>query len=105
MFDLLAEWCEQSERGIVLIIDEVDSATNNQVFLDFLAQLREGYIGWDTDGIPTFQSVILAGVTDVRHLRSKVRPEDQHKVVHPADADVRPHTQRPRRRRNLKQDL
>ena len=80
MFDLLAEWCEQSERGIVLIIDEVDSATNNQVFLDFLAQLREGYIGWDTDGIPTFQSVILAGVTDVRHLRSKVRPEDQHKV-------------------------
>ena len=83
MFDLLAEWCEQSERGIVLIIDEVDSATNNQVFLDFLAQLREGYIGRDTDGIPTFQSVILAGVTDVRHLRSKVRPEHQRKVNSP----------------------
>ena len=33
---------------IVLIIDEVDSATNNQVFLDFLAQLREGYIRRDS---------------------------------------------------------
>ena len=83
MFDLLGEWCEQSERDIVLIIDEVDSATNNQVFLDFLAQLREKYISRDRDGIKTFQSVILAGVTDVKHLRSKIRPEDQHKVNSP----------------------
>ena len=45
----------KADKGIVLIIDEVDSATNNQVFLDFLAQLRDGYIStryrWDP-GIP-----------------------------------------------------
>ncbi len=83
LFDTLNEWCGQSSRGVVLIIDEVDSATNNQVFLDFLSQLRDGYISRDTDGTPTFQSVILAGVTDVKHLRSKIRPEDVHKVNSP----------------------
>ena len=59
LFDELSEWCEHSEKGIVLLIDEVDSATNNQVFLDFLAQLREKYISRDKDGVPAFQSVIL----------------------------------------------
>ena len=85
-------WCSLSDKPVVLIIDEVDSATNNQVFLDFLAQLRDGYITRDTDDIATFQSVILAGVTDVKHLKSKIRPEDEHKVNSPwniaADFDI-----------------
>ncbi len=92
LFDTFTEWCAISEKEIVLIIDEVDSATNNQVFLDFLAQLREGYIRRDTEGVKTFKSVILAGVTDVKHLKSKLRNEDQHKVNSPwniaADFDV-----------------
>ena len=83
LFDLLADWCEQCETGIILIIDEVDSAANHQVFLDFLAQLREGYLSRERDGITTFQSVILAGVTDVRHLQGKIRPEDEHKINSP----------------------
>ena len=83
LFSTLYEWCGLSDQGIVLIIDEVDSAANNQVFLDFLAQLREGYISRETDHLPAFQSVILAGVTDVKHLRSKIREEDQHKVNSP----------------------
>ena len=83
LFDLLAAWCEQCESGIILIIDEVDSAANHQVFLDFLAQLREGYLSRERDGITTFQSVILAGVTDVRHLKGKLRPEDEHKINSP----------------------
>lgn len=83
LFDLLGEWCEQSEKEIVLIIDEVDSATNNQVFLDFLAQLREKYISRDRDGIRTFQSVILAGVTDVKHLKTKIRSDDECKENSP----------------------
>ena len=77
---------------MVLIIDEVDSTTNNQVFLDFLAQLRDGYIARDTKGVKTFQSVILAGVTDVKHLKSKIRDDSEHKVNSPwniaADFDV-----------------
>ena len=83
LFLTLGEWCEISEKPVVLIIDEVDSAANNQVFLDFLALLRDGYISRDTENIPTFQSVILAGVTDVKHLKSKIWDEDQHKVNSP----------------------
>ena len=30
--DALLEWCAASEKPIVMMIDEVDSATNNQVF-------------------------------------------------------------------------
>lgn len=47
--------------------------------MDFLTLLRDGYISRDTEGIPTFQSVILAGVTDVKYLRSRTRPDEQHK--------------------------
>ena len=92
LFDVFADWCSEVPKPLVMIIDEVDSATNNQVFLDFLARLREGYIARDTEGLSTFQSVILAGVTDVKHLRAKIRPEDQHKVNSPwniaADFDI-----------------
>ena len=83
LFDILTDWCEQSYRGIILMIDEVDSATNNQVFLDFLAQLRDKYIARDIDNIPTFQSVILAGVTDVKHLKRKLRPDEDSKENSP----------------------
>ena len=83
MFEVLSDWCADSEKGIVFIIDEVDSAANNQVFLDFLAQLREKYIARDKDGIPAFQSVILAGVTDVKHLKNKIRSEDTGKENSP----------------------
>jgi hypothetical protein len=64
----LLEWCDVSERKVVLIIDEVDTAANNQVFLDFLAGLRDSYIDRVTKGIETFKSVILSGVTDIKHL-------------------------------------
>lgn len=54
---------------MVLIIDEADTAANHQVFWDFLGKLRSGYIKRETNAnYRTFQSVILAGVTDVRHL-------------------------------------
>lgn len=81
MFDCFSEWCGQSEQPVVLIVDEVDTATNNQVFLDFLAQLRAGYL--DNDVTPTFQSVILAGVYDVRNIRRKLRPAEEHRLNSP----------------------
>ena len=59
LFDSLTEWCAESKRGIVLLIDEVDSATNNQVFLDFLAQLRDAYITRDAKGYPNGFHMIL----------------------------------------------
>ena len=93
LFDVFDEWCSNSDKPVVLIIDEVDTATNNQIFLDFLAQLRADYLEQKKDPEEkSFQSVILAGVTDVKHLKSKIRSEDQHKVNSPwniaADFDI-----------------
>ena len=64
-----------------MIIDEIDSAANNQVFLDFLAQLRSYYL--DRENSPTFQSVILAGVYDVKNIKRRFRPDETHKMNSP----------------------
>ena len=81
LFRCLSDLCATADKRIVLLIDEVDSATNNQVFLDFLAQLRGYYI--ERDDIPTFHSVILAGVYDVKNLKGKIRPDEEHKTNSP----------------------
>jgi hypothetical protein len=90
LFQLLSDICHASDKPIVLIVDEVDSASNNQVFLDFLAQLRGYYL--DRDVTATFQSVVLAGVYDIRNIKQKIRPEEDEKVNSPwniaADFDV-----------------
>ena len=78
LFDVIEDWCVITGKKLVLIIDEVDSATNNQVFLDFLARLRDAYLNRNLEGKPAFQSVILAGVTDVRRMKWKRRPDDDH---------------------------
>ena len=77
----LTDMCKHSPKPVVMMIDEVDSASNNQVFLDFLAILRSQYL--KRNRIVAFQSVILAGVYDVRNLKSKIRPEKEHKYNSP----------------------
>lgn len=90
LFDFFAYICENSLKPIVLIVDEVDSASNNQVFLDFLGQLRGAYLEREEQG--AFHSVILAGVYDIKNLKGKLRSEDEHKINSPwniaADFDV-----------------
>ena len=92
LFICLSEWCLDAKHPIVLIIDEVDNASNNQVFLDFLAQLRGYYL--NRTQRPTFQSVILAGVHDIRNLRQKIRSDTEHKhnspwnIASPFDIDM-----------------
>ena len=77
LFRKLSEICKKNSRKIVLIIDEVDQASNNQVFLDFLSQLRGYYL--KRNKRPAFHSVILAGVHDIRNIRQKIRPDAEHK--------------------------
>ena len=77
LFQALSVLCRQLPEDVVLMIDEVDSATNNQVFLDFLAQLRGYYI--NRSRFATFKSVILAGVCDIKNLKRKLRPDEEHK--------------------------
>ena len=90
LFQALSNLCAAVPKKSVLMIDEVDSATNNQVFLDFLAQLRGYYI--NRSRFATFQSVILAGVCDIRNLKRKMRPDEEHKDNSPwniaADFDI-----------------
>ena len=90
LFQEISTFCRILPRQVVLMIDEIDSATNNQVFLDFLAQLRGYYI--NRSKYATFQSVILAGVCDIKNLKRKLRPDEEHKDNSPwniaADFDV-----------------
>ena len=81
LFEGLSEVCGTAKKKVVLMIDEVDQASNNQVFLDFLGQLREYYLSREETA--AFHSVILAGVYDVRNIKVKIRPEDDHKVNSP----------------------
>ena len=99
--------CEASFKPVVLLIDEVDSAVNNQVFLDFLAQLRSYYL--DREELSTFHCVILAGVYDIcrkegsievgripydlrahqrttsefKNMKLKIRPDAEHRYNSP----------------------
>ena len=90
MFHLMSEICKTSSKPIVMMIDEVDSAGNNQVFIDFLALLRKYYIKRRKK--PIFQSVILAGVYDIKNLKLKIRPDEEHQYNSPwniaADFDM-----------------
>lgn len=81
MFDWLSGICKTSSKPVVMMIDEVDSASNNQVFIDFLAQLRGYYL--KRESLPTFHSVILAGVYDIKNLKLKIRPDEEHQYNSP----------------------
>ena len=81
LFRRMSGLCRTAEKPVVLIIDEVDNAANNQVFVDFLAQLRGYYI--DREQSPAFHSVILAGVYDIINLKLKIRPEVEHQYNSP----------------------
>lgn len=73
LFVCLSRICAGAEKPVVLMVDEVDSATNNQVFLDFLSQLRGYYL--TRRKTPIFQSVILAGVYDIKNIQMRIRPD------------------------------
>ena len=71
----------RNSKPVVILIDEVDQAGNYPSFLKLLALLRRMYL--DRDVKPTFQSVILAGVYDVKNLKLKIRTDEQHQYNSP----------------------
>ena len=81
MFSVFSKICGVSKKPIVLLIDEVDSASNNRVFLGFLALLRGYYL--ERPDRPAFHSVILAGVYDIKNLKLKIRPDEAHQYNSP----------------------
>ncbi len=79
--EVVEEMCTISSKPIVVLIDEVDQAGNNQGFIKFLGGLRNMYL--KRDAHPTFQSIILAGVYDVKNLKLKMRSENDHQYNSP----------------------
>lgn len=81
LFTGLSALCGAADKPVVLMIDEVDSASNNQVFIDFLALLRRYYL--DREERPIFRCVILASVYDIKNLKLKMRTEGEHQYNSP----------------------
>ena len=79
--DFVSELCAESPKPIVLVIDEVDNASNYESFISFLRFLRNKYL--NREQLPTFLSVILAGVYDIKNLKLKVRPDSEHQYNSP----------------------
>nr|MCR5763562.1 AAA-like domain-containing protein [Treponema sp.] len=77
----ISKLCKINSAPIVIIIDEVDQAGNYESFIKFLGLLRDKFLNRETR--PSFQSVILAGVYDVKNLKLKIRPEGQHQYNSP----------------------
>ena len=78
---LVSDFCKSCSRPVVVIIDEVDQAGNYESFIKFLGLLRDKFLNRNTR--PTFHSVILAGVYDIKNLKLKIRPEAEHQYNSP----------------------
>ena len=66
---MITKLVKKTTKKVVVLIDEVDKSSNNQLFISFLAMLRNLYLNRMSD--PTFHAVILAGVHDVKSLKLK----------------------------------
>ncbi|MCB0599105.1 MAG: AAA-like domain-containing protein [Lewinellaceae bacterium] len=71
------------QEKVVLLIDEIDKASNNQLFLSFLGTLRDKYLEAHRGLGATFYSVILVGVHDIKSLKLKTSPESSGKLNSP----------------------
>jgi AAA-like domain len=78
---VITQLMHKTDKKIVLLIDEVDKSSNNQLFVSFLGMLRNKYLA--RTEIKTFHSVVLAGLHDVKSLKLKLRPDEESKYNSP----------------------
>lgn len=81
--NFLAQFVQKANRRVVLLIDEVDKSSNYPVLFDFLAMLRSKYLKRSEGKDYTFHSIVLAGVHDVKSLKSKIRSETDSRYNSP----------------------
>lgn len=79
--DFITDFAEKTDKKLILLIDEVDKSSNNQLFVSFLAMLRDKYL--DRKDTKTFHSIVLAGVHDVKSLKLKISPDSEQKYNSP----------------------
>ena len=82
-FDLLSRQITKQchDKKVVLMIDEVDKASNYYVFLGFLNMLRKKFLARADELDFTFHSVILAGVYDIKNIKLKMGAEGTHTLA------------------------
>ena len=78
---VITQMCLAAQHPLIMIIDEVDQASNYDSFIRILGLLRKKYLA--RDSVSTFLSVILAGVYDIKNLKLKLRPEAEHQYNSP----------------------
>jgi hypothetical protein len=79
--DFITQLANKTEKKVVLLIDEVDKSSNNQLFIDFLAMLRNKYLAQEIS--KTIHSLVLAGLHDIKSLKLKLRPDAEQKYNSP----------------------
>jgi hypothetical protein len=79
----ITKFIKDAMKEVVLLIDEVDKSSNNQLFLSFIGMLRNKYLSREAGKDYTFKSVILAGMYDVKSLKLKLRKEEEAKYNSP----------------------
>lgn len=80
---VISSFCNLSSKPVILLIDEVDKSSDNQLFLNFLGMLRNKYLERNEGLGNTFHSVILAGVYDIKNLKLRLRPDEEKKYNSP----------------------
>ncbi|MCP5496859.1 MAG: AAA family ATPase [Leptospiraceae bacterium] len=75
--NFMTDFVNESKQKVLLMIDEVDKASNHTLFLNFLGMLRNKYLQREAGKDQTFHSVILAGVHDVKNIKKKIRPDSE----------------------------
>jgi hypothetical protein len=67
--NLITKLVSKTNKKVILLIDDADKNSNNQVFVSFLAVLRSKYL--ERRGNSTFHSVVLASMHDVTSIELK----------------------------------
>ena len=81
--DVITNFIIGCDKKVILLIDEVDKASNNELFLSFLGLLRHKFLLAVDDLDYTFYSVILVGVHDIKNLKLKFRKDEEIKLNSP----------------------
>ena len=75
--EFITDFILEVDEKVILMIDEVDKSSNNQLFLHFIGMLRDKYLKRNEGRDYTFHSVILAGVHDVKNMKLKLRRDEE----------------------------
>ncbi|MDX1960648.1 MAG: AAA family ATPase [Leptospiraceae bacterium] len=77
MSGAFTRFVKECGQKVILLIDEVDRASNHTIFLNFLGMLRNKYLQREAGKDQTFHSIVLAGVHDVKNIKKKLRPDSE----------------------------